>query len=158
LLHQVYSFKGKLIVVLIEAGAFVKVQSEDLNRGDSPLHLAVSACREYIVKALIKAGADVNAVSLSNGQTALYGAINARSKANKIMTLLCESGADVNHIDEVGYTPLFHLLRWHSDTSRLNTLKLHIKYGADIQYYSVRTGNAMWLAKWANNESCFRYF
>uniref|UniRef100_A0A8B9V1R8 Proteasome 26S subunit, non-ATPase 10 n=1 Tax=Anas zonorhyncha TaxID=75864 RepID=A0A8B9V1R8_9AVES len=71
--------------------------------GWTPLHIAASAGRDEIVKALLDKGAHVNAVN-QNGCTPLHYA--ASKNKQEIAIMLLENGADPDATDHFESTPL----------------------------------------------------
>uniref|UniRef100_A0A493U247 Proteasome 26S subunit, non-ATPase 10 n=1 Tax=Anas platyrhynchos platyrhynchos TaxID=8840 RepID=A0A493U247_ANAPP len=74
-----------------------------LQAGWTPLHIAASAGRDEIVKALLDKGAHVNAVN-QNGCTPLHYA--ASKNKQEIAIMLLENGADPDATDHFESTPL----------------------------------------------------
>ena len=76
--------------------------------GSTPLHCAVWKGHQQAVAALIKAGADVNAVNQNDhwGTTPLHAAAHANQVA--IAELLLAHGANPKAKDDEGRTPFFH--------------------------------------------------
>jgi ankyrin repeat protein len=92
-----------------------------LYRGDTPLHLAAAGLRYDAARALLAAGAPVNAVN-RRGATALHYACDARPLAptwdpaaqRRIIELLVSAGAAVDQTDRGGVTPLHRAVRARS--------------------------------------------
>lgn len=109
---------GKLILKAAKSGdvpTIVKLLATDpklINARDSdgstPLHCAVWKGHHHAVAALLKAGADVNAVNQNGhwGTTPLHAAAHANQAA--IAELLLANGANPKATDDEGRTPLFH--------------------------------------------------
>ena len=100
----VFSHAG-VVDLLISHGAYVSVGD---NQRRTPLHLAAAVGNAPLVRLLISAGADVDAVECILGETAVniaaaYGRYDA-------MVELCEAGCDVNIADKHGVAPLYKLL------------------------------------------------
>lgn len=95
---------------LVEAGADPNAPDMRLvvGNGATPLHFAIDANGTALVMALIAAGVDVNARSLS-GQTPLWWACN-NGRADVARELLA-AGADPNARSVEGYSPLGRVLR-----------------------------------------------
>lgn len=90
----------EMIKLLIEAGADVNAVS---GGGDWPLKEAASARDAALIRYLLEVGANVNLPS--TGETALFGAV--RSDSMECVTLLLDSGAEVNAQDCDGWTCLW---------------------------------------------------
>jgi ankyrin repeat protein len=99
---------GHLAVVLAlidEAGLdFNKTTDDDAPLGMTPLFHAAREGHEALVRALTKAGVDVNKAE-TNGLTPLY--IAAGTGHEVVVWVLIEAGADVNKARDDGVTPLF---------------------------------------------------
>uniref|UniRef100_A0A915JPC7 FYVE-type domain-containing protein n=1 Tax=Romanomermis culicivorax TaxID=13658 RepID=A0A915JPC7_ROMCU len=85
------------------------------SEGLSPLHLAVESGHEMIVRNLILAGADLNAVTKNTKQTALH--LSCVSDKPKICEILLENGINFDAVDHnanngEGQNPL-HILACH---------------------------------------------
>lgn len=76
-----------------------------------------------ITKLLLEKGADPNAQADQSSPTPLF---NASAEA---IPLLVDYGANINHQDSNGYTPLLQAISYHDDYYRIKTLFL---CGADI--------------------------
>lgn len=92
---------------LIDAGA--EVDSQELGKGLTPLMIASFQGSVELVKLLIDAGADVNAVN-AHGRTPFFFATTDEGYVNagdgEVIRYLVESGADVSWQDEQGLTRL----------------------------------------------------
>ncbi len=102
--------KADVVVgALLKAGAKVEARSR---HGEMPLHRACQLGHEAIARALIDAGADVNAKtptnanSIDGGQTVLIKAVMGQKLP--LIKLLIENGADPSAKDDCGFTPLRH--------------------------------------------------
>jgi ankyrin repeat protein len=113
--------------MLIESGA--DVDSRD-NSGTTPLMEAAVAAHLDVATLLFEKGADVNAIS-TDGRTALMGAVGADGdndlKSLYMVQFLLDLGANVNAMDNSGYTPLAIAQQW--DAYRIAEILL--EYGAD---------------------------
>jgi len=105
----------------MEEDLFVAELPHMLYRGDTPLHLAAAGLRYDAARALLAAGAPVNAVN-RRGATALHYACDARplsptwdpAAQRHIIELLVSAGAAVDHPDRGGVTPLHRAVRARS--------------------------------------------
>jgi hypothetical protein len=92
-----------------------------LYRGDTPLHLAAAGLRYDAARALLTAGAPVNAVN-RRGAAALHYACDPRPLSpawnppaqRRVIDLLVSSGAAVDQPDRGGVTPLHRAVRARS--------------------------------------------
>jgi ankyrin repeat protein len=75
-----------------------------VNGGFTPLHFAAREGEMGATRALLAAGADVNAIA-ADGKNALGLAIY--NGHYELASLLIDAGADVNHADAEGFPPLF---------------------------------------------------
>jgi ankyrin repeat protein len=94
----------ELVTVLLRHG----VDPNLTGRGRTPLYCVANECTSeagpQLVRALVRAGADVNACSGSTRATALHSA--ARRGNVKVARALLDAGAAVNVKDSKGDTPL----------------------------------------------------
>ena len=118
---------GDEIVVknLIQNGADVNVVVADKNYNYSALLLAANGDNPEIVKALIDAGANINAKN-GGGWTALMFAVTKP----EIAKVLIAAGANVNAKNNFGSTVLMIAVR--DDASNLNVIKELISAGANV--------------------------
>ena len=94
------------------------------------LHEAVIKDNETIVKALLSAGANVNAVD-QYGRTALHVVIEdqwGKYARPEMVAILLGAGADPNVIDGEDHTPLYLA----ADALNANIIEMLLKAGADI--------------------------
>ena len=91
-----------IITDLINANPFLVFAKN--RAGNTPLHLAAYNEHLEIAQALIKAGADVNAITGGTSQTPLH--LAAQEGNPEVVTALLANGANVNAPDKWGYTPL----------------------------------------------------
>ena len=92
-----------------------------LYRGDTPLHLAAAGLRHDAARALLAAGAPVNAAN-RRGATPLHYASDPRPlfptwdppAQRRLIDLLISAGAAVDHPDRGGVTPLHRAVRARS--------------------------------------------
>jgi uncharacterized protein len=104
--------------------SLVNIYSHD---GFTPLGFAAFFGRPEVVKALLKAGADVNAASHESMKvTPLASA--AASKQTELARLLIEHGANVNARAASGHIPLHEA----SANGNVELVKLLIENGADV--------------------------
>lgn len=121
--------------LLVSAGADVNKCADG---GETPLHIAASNSSGTMVAGLIRAGANVNAVTDNPewwgvGRTPLHCAALDASSC-EILELLLRAGAVVNHPDSEGDTPL-HIAAGNKAPIATQVL---LSYGADVHACSVR--------------------
>lgn len=103
------------------------VNARDEISGDTPLDWAVSRNKDpMVIKALLKAGADVNARS-DYDNTPLYGAAIFNNRA--VIEVLLKAGADFHAQNKGGSTPLYGAAWANEDPAVIEVL---LKAGADI--------------------------
>jgi uncharacterized protein len=94
--------------------------------GFTALALAAYLGEKDVVKHLLDAGADPNAVAKNEtGFTALTGAV--AQNHNEVAKMLVENGANVNYSYEGGFTPLIHA----AHAGNFELVKLLLERGAD---------------------------
>ena len=125
--------------------------------GLTPLGLAAHYGRVEMVKELLKAGADANAVSHSQipyipSNTALHAAI-AGKKHPEIIRMLIEAMDTVNVADSNGYTPL-HIAAFDDALSIVEAL---INGGADVHALSFKDESVMDIALKRNSQKILNY-
>ena len=108
------------------------------------LHISAERGHLEIVKALLSAKADPNAVRTDIGTTALYSA--AQNGHLEIVEALIVWGADLNIPDKDGWTPLMHLVF----TNDAKVINLAISYGANIDFKNNNGHTALDIAKGQN--------
>jgi ankyrin repeat protein len=123
---------------------FVEVVPHMLYRGDTPLHLAAAALKVVAARRLLERGADVNAEN-RRGALALHYACDPRPNAGtwnperqtEVIQLLVSHGAELDHADRGGVTPLHRAVRARSAPA-VRTL---LAAGARVQPQSGRHGS-----------------
>jgi ankyrin repeat protein len=98
-----------VIETLLKGGAAPNDSVNFMNAGETPLMHAARSTRVDAVKALVKAGADVNAKETWNGQTALMWA--AAEGDGAVVEALLELGADLHARSNAGTTPFLFAVR-----------------------------------------------
>lgn len=128
--HQIFdainSNEFESVIRHIESCSSMAVRARNKDKR-TPLHLAAKMRSEKALemcKALISAGAEVNAVD-DDDVTPLH--LAARARNANICFLLLKSGANIDKIDNGGDTPLHYA--WPDD---LETVKCLVNGGADV--------------------------
>ena len=114
-----------LVKALLEKAASVK---ERYAWGATPLMSAAGRTSAAVVKILLNAGASVQDVD-KWGNTVLFHALNLESQKPQfdILRLLCEAGANVNHVSKSGLFPVAITAYLGHD----HVTRLLLQYGAD---------------------------
>ncbi|RLV95846.1 hypothetical protein DV515_00012785 [Chloebia gouldiae] len=124
------------VLFLISVQANVNSRLQDASKL-TPLHLAVQAGSEIIVRNLLLAGAQVNELT-KHRQTALH--LAAQQDLPTICSVLLENGVDFAAVDENGNNAL-HLAVMHS---RLNNIRVLLtECNVDAEAFNVRGQSPM---------------
>ena len=115
-----------LLDILLKAGAKPNDPVNFVNSGETPLMHAARSSKVDAVKALVRAGADVNAKENWNGQTALMWA--AADGDSGMVTALLELGADLKAKSHAGTTPFLLAVR----KGDLRSVQAMLAAGADV--------------------------
>lgn len=109
--------------------------------GLTPLHLAVQGDRKYLVRMLLDAGADINAMDVKSGQSPLTHAVGSNN--TEMVHFLIENGCDVNGQSYSGNTAL------HSACGRgqVDTVRLLLWNGADSSLKNYHNDTPVMVAK-----------
>lgn len=132
----------KSVVLLLEHGASLHI-ANDLN--SQPIHLAAQTGNITTVRALVQAGADVNAVVRRTHMTPIHYAAEYQDNSEQILGLV-NLGAHIDGRDYMSWTPL----HWASWRGHLSSLKALLQCGADVNS-STGDGNASIMLAVANN-------
>ena len=131
-----------LVRLLVRNGASVNPPAGDL----TPLLNAAEGGQLVVVRELLALGADVNAVSVF-GKRAIHGAIECGGTrtlaARQVIHTLVEAGADVDVVDEDGWTPVM----WAAVHGCDSTTALLIANGADVRRRNVYNETAADIAR-----------
>ncbi|HJO08344.1 MAG TPA: ankyrin repeat domain-containing protein [Verrucomicrobiota bacterium] len=128
---------GQRVSECLSAGA--KVDQPDTT-GATALHWAALGGHDHIIRQLLNAKANVNAVEAGSGMTPLHGA--ARWSRLTSAKLLLANGAKVDVRDRFGRTPLFDAMV----KNRFEMIDLLLGSGADL---SVRNNEGQTPFDWA---------
>jgi ankyrin repeat protein len=135
--------------VLLSCGADANMHSVYQNSNGEdlwqvPLHRAAAEWQQDMVALLIEHGADVNALSLIKGQTALHHAVTSAGywilrrswdDLEPVVRCLLSANSDVNIQDDHGHTPLadwIAIASIHKEKDFLPIAEMMIKAGADV--------------------------
>lgn len=89
--------KAQCALMVVQAGADVNLRSKDSYRkGDTVLHMAAQAGNAYLVRALLKSGANPNAVNEAQLETPLHVAVRSHNANLDVIALLVAFGADAS--------------------------------------------------------------
>jgi ankyrin repeat protein len=124
---------AEIQALLLEFGADPKLTD---NRGATALHYAVGAGDALrMVPRLLEKGAKVNAIAQGWAQqtpfivaSRLYFQGNDPIRCAKVMQLLSEHGADIDTVDESGYTVLINAVV----NDKPDLVRLMVELGADV--------------------------
>jgi ankyrin repeat protein len=136
---------GRWVVVelLLKHGAKVNIQD---HQGRTPVYEALMAGRTQVAQLLIKHGASFDANQL------LQEVVRNKVTDRDVVELLVKKGADINHPDENGNTPLHLAVK--QDLLRLS--KLLIAHGADVNSKDPMGHTPLWHAQAQQNEDIGR--
>jgi len=123
---------GDIIRYLVEAGA--DVNDNNNNYYETPLHIVFYSInhdsRDDLLKYLIEHGADVNKGD-GYGNTVLISASGLPENLPLVRYLVEEAGADINHQNNDGVSPLIAACR-SIDINNLPVIKYLVEHGADV--------------------------
>ena len=119
----------EMICLLLKHSADPNAKTAD--RGVRPLHLASNNHSIPCLKALIKAGGDINALD-ADGRPPLHYAVNSHQKGGTRATIrfLRESGADIDIRDSTSGSTALHLAA--ASNRHVNRIRTLIQEGADL--------------------------
>lgn len=139
--HAVKSGSRDITSLLLEHGADPNVSFEDAT--GSPLDFAAAGGDPEMVRLLIKNRADVN-YKMRGGHTALHTACMQKEseQARAVITLLLQSGAEVNAVTHFGVTPLMNAV----EADNTAAVKILLQRGADPHIRNIKGKTALDLA------------
>lgn len=139
--HAVKSGNRDIARLLLERGADPNVSYNDAT--GSPLDSAVSAGDPEMVSLLIKWKAGVN-YKMRGAQTALHTACMQKEseQASAIITVLLQSGADVNAVTHMGVTPLMNAV----EADNTSAVRILLQRGADPRIQNIKGRTALDIA------------
>jgi len=128
-MHAVENHKYFLVKLFLKRGASLSVSD---NAGNNALINAVRTCHPDMIRLLLENGADPDAVN-NNGDTALMYAVDIKHKEINVenIYILIRFGANVNHKNKQGMTPLEYAVRTDRGNS-FETVQLLLENGADF--------------------------
>lgn len=143
-LHIAAETGGWVVVeLLLDNGAQIDITDQ---QGHSPLYEALMAGRTQIAQLLIKRGATLDADQL------LQAAVANQIADRDVIELLVKKGADVNHLNDDGDSPLHMAVK---KDYRVLT-KLLIAHGADVNIKDSSGHTALWYAIGHHNQEIVR--
>ena len=118
--------------------------------GDTALHMSAAAHAPDLVRALVDAGADVDAVNRRGAQPLHYAVDGSRDAAaqSDTITALLDAGADPNATDKGGTTPLHRAIR----NRRASAVEVLLARGADPTLPNGRGSSPWQLAQWTTGK------
>lgn len=139
--HAVKSGNREIVKMLLDRRVALNISFDDAT--GSPLDSAVAAGDPEIVRMLIKAKADVN-YKMRGAVTALHTAClqSESSAADEIITVLIDSGADINAVTHFGVTPLMNAV----EADNGGAVKILLERGADPRIKNIKGKTAKDLA------------
>lgn len=132
--------RTEALAVLLAAGADAN-ESYPADADPTPLIKAASAGSDEAAATLLSFGADPNAAAPAGGYTALHRA--AERAGGPLVQILIEVGAQIDHADDDGDTPLL----WAVVRRRSDNALLLLDRGADPSVVNARGETALSLAR-----------
>ncbi len=129
----------ELVEVLIRNGADVNVRGP--SDGPTALYVAIMENQSRVIRLLLDHGADVNCRG-EYGITALMQACEIDHYIPGLIPDLIARGAEINAVDEDGWTPLIHAVGSHNTAAVRDILP----FGPDVSTCSIEDGNAFQMA------------
>ncbi|XP_043472687.1 putative ankyrin repeat protein RF_0381 [Leptopilina heterotoma] len=126
-------FNKERIKFLIEMGADIEVSEESYNGNElTPLQRACEAGRMDIVELLVSYGADVQSRN-NDGMTMIHHAVIGMNL--DVVEFLLQRGLDINALDHFNRTPLYYLVKLHSNDV-IPMIEFLVDNGADVNVYN----------------------
>ncbi|HWE92898.1 MAG TPA: ankyrin repeat domain-containing protein [Tepidisphaeraceae bacterium] len=145
-----------MVDILLDHGADPRGQER---YGCDPLRLAAAACEPRIIKRLLQHGADAAAVDVTNGNnTPLHLVADSVIRpiprvrdgmVRETVDLLVAAGANVNAVNEAGFTPL----SWAVHRSRPEVVDALLAHGADVNTRDANHRTPLGIAKADEDEA-----
>ncbi|KAL8965609.1 MAG: hypothetical protein Q9183_003764 [Haloplaca sp. 2 TL-2023] len=136
------------VVLLLKHGASINVPNQ-VNA--QPIHLAAQTGNTTTIQALVKEGADVNAMVDRTQMTPIHYAAEYQDDSQQIQSL-AELGAQIDGRDYLGWTPL-HWASWRGHVLSSSAL---LDCGADVNAKTLDGNAAIMLAVANNSHQCVR--
>ncbi|KAI4261851.1 MAG: hypothetical protein L6R42_002954, partial [Xanthoria sp. 1 TBL-2021] len=136
------------VVLLLEHGASLRI-ANDLN--SQPIHLAAQTGNITTIRALVQAGANVNAMVRQTHMTPIHYAAEYQDNSEQILGLV-NLGAHIDGMDYMSWTPL----HWASWRGHLSSLKALLQCGADVNSRTLDGNASVMLAVANNSHECVR--
>ena len=125
-IHAFEKEDSKIILLFIDGGSDVNQEIQFQHGMTNPLHLSAQLGHQEVVRALIGAGADVNAKRKNDGNTPLH--ISAFDGHLEVVRALIEARAEVNAKTNCGW----FTLHWSAAKGHLEVVRALIEAGADV--------------------------
>ena len=121
-----YNINLSVVEALLDAGADINAKN---NAGRTPLMQAADNKNSAIFKVLLARGADVHGQHNFHKETALFYAVDHPDGASMVQMLIAH-GADINHRDKIGETPIVAAVRYAVDPQ---VIKILLDNGAVVR-------------------------
>lgn len=128
LLHILASYPKVDYEILFKNNSIINVNVQ-YDNGITPLHIASASANERAIKVLLAHGASIDLENIDGVTPLLFCLFHGCDiDSTRIVKLLANSGAQINHKDKFGQNPL-HIACW---TKNIEAAKFLISQGCDI--------------------------